>query len=511
MQRDMRGSGRALGRWLRLMTLALVLVVVLPGSRERTGRLLVEPIVVGRTPRLVGTNTGHWLPTTGMRAWLEDSGFNAVRIWASVGRLRTSSGTTRPAVDDEASFVLARAAVLASPHASAYIDWPAYEAAFSTTNTGAGSNHYALDYAVADARDIGLDVVLNLTPSPQDMAGATDAASWPSSWPDRWSWWLHCFVVAYHLDVDRQLGVRYFEIDNEPEARLGRHPGAEDGYLREVDLAADAVRHAVAPGPRADVTILAPVAERPDSPLIGHLLRNAPGAIDAIDYHRYHPDPDLHAAGIPTVRATERDAVAPPRPIFVTEWGTSSRKIDPRYDESRLGTALLDARIMRAYALAGVEALLQFKFERTWGDTLGLLVVEDSGDHRIGMPTKAYFAQCMLARAMVGGREIVRTSEPGGPLETLATRLEPAHAIVTVINSGEIAYRLSVDTSLLGAHGEATVRLLDAEHDDVPIWAGLDASRPLAIQVPPLSIVQVDVHDPASMAGHESPASGGSS
>ncbi len=490
--------------------MALALVILLPGPRERAARIVLEPIVVGRTPLLVGTNAGHWLPTTGMRTWLSDSGFNAVRIWASVGRLRPSIASPVSPIGEEAAFDRARAVVLASPHANPYVDWPAYEASFATVSTGPGSNHYALDFAVADARASGIDVVLNLTPSPSDMVGATDAFPWPSSWSARWTWWLHCFVVAYHLTVDQHLGVRYFEIDNEPEARLAHHPGAEVGYASEVELAADALRRVAALSPGSEVSVLAPVAERPDSPLVSFLLQAVPGAIDAIAYHRYHPDPDLHAAGIPTVRATERGTGTADHPIFVTEWGTSPRKVDPRYDENRLTTALLDARIMRAYALAGVEALLQFKFERTWGDAVGLLAVEDSGEHRIGAPTHAYFAQRMLARAMAGGHEILQTSEPGTPLEVLATRLDPAHVIVTLINSDDIGWRLSVDATLLARDAEATEWLLDAEHDDTPVGSGVDASRPFAVAIPPMSIVQLDLHDPAGPVSGYSPSAEGS-
>src|SRR5262249_46160036 len=131
--------------------------------------------------------------------WLRDSGFNAVRIWASVGRLRPSNAAPSTSIRDEAEFAQARAVVLASPHANPYVDWTTDEAAFTTVSTGPGSNHYALDFAVADARASGMDVVLNLTPSPADMAGVTDA---PTSWSARWAWWLHGFVVAYHLNVD---------------------------------------------------------------------------------------------------------------------------------------------------------------------------------------------------------------------------------------------------------------------------------------------------------------------
>jgi hypothetical protein len=301
-------------------------------------------------------------------------------------------------------------------------------------------------------------------------------------------------VVAYHLDAELGLGVRYFELDNEPEGREAGHPGSEATLVETYQLGADAVRAAVVlANPRVDAQILGPVVERPDSPLLGFLLRAAPQSVDVVTYHRYQADPDLHAAGVLTVDQLDAGLPSGPRPVFVTEWATRAglkQKPDPNFDERSLSTALADARIIRAYALAGVDGIFQFKLERTAGYPLGLLDVADSGDHAIGGPTRGYFAHRMLARATAGRREILQTADSGAPLEALATRLGPDQTIVTIINPDDAAWRLRL-ASRLGPLEAGPLRLLDATHNDAVV-GDLGAS-PATLRVPSRSILQVEL------------------
>jgi hypothetical protein len=483
------------GRLRWTLALAPVALLVAAGlaicwPRERTGRLRVEPRVVGRTPRLVGTNTGHWLPTTGMADWLADSGFNAVRIWASFGRLLTPDSSAGTSIQDQAGFERARAAVLAAPRANPYLNWPGYDAAFATPKTE-GSNQYALDFAVGDARAHGFEVVLNVTPVRSE---SRSGELWPATWAERWAWWAHCFVLAYHLDIERHLAVHYFELDNEPEQRLAGRADAAGDILRALELGADAVRAAAGlDGAQSEVQILGPVSERPDSPLLPYLLAAAPRTVDVLDYHRSSGDPDFHAAGVLGVRRLEElqpDAL--PRPIFVTEWGTVAGRDEPTQDKALPKVGLLDARIARAYALSGADGIFQFKFQRTGGTNRGLVTVSDNADHAIGGPVKGYFAHRMLARAIAGGRDILQTTEPGWPLEPLATRIGPDRYVVTVINPEEGRWRLDLDVAPIGSPVDATVRLYDAEHDDAPTATFTRAASPLTVHLPAYSIVQVE-------------------
>jgi hypothetical protein len=483
---------------LGLIALLAAVGLMIFWPRERSGRLRVEPQVVGRTPRLVGTNTGHWLPTTGMADWLTDSGFNAVRIWASFGRLSAPDGSTGPGVADQAGFERARAAVLAAPRANPYLNWPAYDAAFTTPKTE-GNNQYALDFAVGDASAHGFEVVLNVTPLRSE---SRSGELWPASWAERWAWWAHCFAVAYHLDVERRLAVHYFELDNEPEQRLAGRADAEGGILRALELGADAVRAAAGlGGAQSEVQVLGPVAERPDSPLVPFLLAAAPRTVDVLDYHRSSGDPDFHAAGVLGIRRLEEQQPdARPRPIFVTEWGTVAGRDEPTQDKALPKVGLLDARIARAYALSGADGIFQFKFQRTGGTNRGLVTVSDDADHVIGGPVKGYFAHRMLARAIGGGRDILLTTEPGWPLEPLATRIGPDRYLGTVINPEEGRWRLELDVAPIAPLVDATVRLYDAEHDDAPIATFTRAASPLTVHLPAYSIVQVELQ-PTAGAG----------
>ena len=89
-------------------------------------------------------------------------------------------------------------------------------------------------------------------------------------------------------------------------------------------------------------------------------------------------------------------------------------------------------------------------------------------------------------------QDILQTTEPGWPLEPLATRIGSDRYLMTVINPEEGPWRLDLDVAPIAAPVDATVRLYDAEHDDAPTATFTRAASPLTVHLPAYSIVQVE-------------------
>src|ERR1044072_7360574 len=97
-----------------------------------TATVTVSPTQVGKSLQYTGYNQGHYLPGSNTSAWVDYSGVNAFRVWATSSdyEIRHGSEANRDdlapwgdGVTDLASFNARKPALRADPLNQAYIDW----------------------------------------------------------------------------------------------------------------------------------------------------------------------------------------------------------------------------------------------------------------------------------------------------------------------------------------------------------------------------------------------------
>src|SRR5947208_496401 len=62
---------------------AAAVCAVSPTAHAVVQNVVVNNNIVGVTPRYLGFNMGHYMPNSNTTAWVQYSGTNAYRVWAS--------------------------------------------------------------------------------------------------------------------------------------------------------------------------------------------------------------------------------------------------------------------------------------------------------------------------------------------------------------------------------------------------------------------------------------------
>ncbi|HYH94907.1 DUF7594 domain-containing protein [Hyalangium sp.] len=213
---------------------ALSCLLLASGAGAATARVDATLEVVGQTPRYIGYNYGHFMPGSNTAAWVERSGVNLFRIWASPSYYEPTDDLAPygDGVTDLLTFNSRKAALRANPESSTYIHWAAFNDRFANFEQ-TGVNHAKLNYMLGELRRLNLTVLAVISRKGWSGAG---------TWADKWEHWQHYYAVAYHLA--KNYDVALYETYNEPDCSDCTMSQSE--YIDWLRFASDAIRSAVA-------------------------------------------------------------------------------------------------------------------------------------------------------------------------------------------------------------------------------------------------------------------------
>ncbi|WP_197530582.1 CBM96 family carbohydrate-binding protein [Bythopirellula polymerisocia] len=196
--------------------------------------------VVGKTPGLIGYNSGHFMPGSNTAAWWKYSGVNAARVWATPGDVENGddNGIEGDGVFSSQSFLERRIALRADPLNPNFINWAHFENGYQSTLSG--NNKIQLDYAFSELRGMGVTplVVIHRT----DNADPWASSGTQAGWGDRWEYWQHYYAQAFYLA--KNYDIERFQMFNEPTH--SSQDISQPDYLERLQFASDAVQSAVA-------------------------------------------------------------------------------------------------------------------------------------------------------------------------------------------------------------------------------------------------------------------------
>ncbi len=185
----------------------------------------------GLSMKYVGYNQGYYFPGSNVSGWIEYSGVNSLRVWASLNAFVPETAVqTDESLQSLDEFDKRKAELRSSPEKNKYIAWnellPLYnEANYSSTNG------MVFNYALDELKRLGVDVVLQI--------GSTD---FKDNWSNKWKQWQRYYALVYH--AAKRGNVFMFALQNEPNHR-NSGPMKLDQWIMAMQIVSDAIHCAV--------------------------------------------------------------------------------------------------------------------------------------------------------------------------------------------------------------------------------------------------------------------------
>src|SRR6478735_5260500 len=145
---DSKSIGRAPFAFICLRFIALVFAAASFNSSSLAVTVGLSGGVAGKTPEIVGYNSGHFMPGSNTADWWRFSGVNGARIFSTPTTVEASDDLAPwgDGVGSQTTFVARRDALRANPLSTSYINWPYIEGRYQNSQTS-GSNNINLKYA----------------------------------------------------------------------------------------------------------------------------------------------------------------------------------------------------------------------------------------------------------------------------------------------------------------------------------------------------------------------------
>jgi len=477
--------------------------------------------VAGKTPEIVGYNSGHFMPGSNTADWWRYSGVNGARVWPtpSVVEARDDLSPWGDGVSSQATFEARRAALRANPLNTSYINWPYFENRYQNNPT-TGANIINLKYAFGQLHQLDIDPVVAINYSnggfPWDPAGTA------AGWADRWEQWQHFYAQAFYLA--KNFDVHRFQMYNEPNG--DDIPAAE--WLERLRFSSDAVQAAVADvnalyGKSLDAQMQAPVTA--GTPLTYYptwgqpvmnllhtpLFATSPdpnfNLIDTYAYQRYDLSGDSFGNELTNVKNTVNAAAAgTPMRYAITEFNVHTasnfdnmtQTLDTPSKSSRFGS------ILAQLANNKPDELYIFKFSQGPGTNPGTVkkngthfVDNDSSPYNIGGVTAGGEVVRLFAKGFAGANDLFNVPAASG---TGSTDLRMAAArnvgenkyYLFSANEGTAARPLSINASSWGIAPGARVIVEEVSadrHGEVSQILTMPANGLLSLTQPAQSVL----------------------
>ncbi|HEX6962676.1 MAG TPA: DNRLRE domain-containing protein [Lacipirellula sp.] len=495
--------------------------------------------VVGKTPEIVGYNSGHFMAASNTAAWWRYTEANGARVWSTPSTVEGNDDNSvwGDGVGSEAQFISRRAALRANPTSTTYINWPYLENRYQNVPTS-GSNNINLAYAFGELHARGVEPVVEMHRTSERYP--FDPAGTAAGWADRWEQWQHFYAQAFYLA--KNFDVRRFQMYNEPNH--SSNDVSQDEYIERLRLASDAVQSAVADvnavfGKSLDVQMHAPVTaggaaifnQRPGGDprddqvgwgelVIDNLHTNYLGQVDPnfqlIDTYAvqlYNMNGPGFASEIQTVKNLVNAASggAPIR-FAITEFGVhtaavfenTSETMDSPSKFSTLGSILANL------ANAKVEELYLQKFSLTADDSAsgvkknGLHYVDNNtAPYDVGGITKGGEVSRLFNKGFAGGHDLLaKPVVVGTAVNVLHVAAsydlhQRRHSIFSA-NTGATAQDLTLDLNRLGIAPGTIVTVEEVSADrqgEVRQLVEVPASGQLSLNQPRESVFLITAPD----------------
>lgn len=202
-----------------------------PAIGSQQAKITISNEVVGKTLKYVGYNQGYYMPGSNVSGWVEYSGVNSFRVWATMNSFVPESAVQ---VDKELSgveeFDKRKNELRENPEKNRFIQWeqllPLYDQPDSSS-----TNAMVFNYALSELKRLKVDVILQM--------GSTD---FQDNWTNKWKQWQRYYALAYH--AARQGDVSMFAMQNEPNHR-NSGPMKLDQWIMGMQIVSDAIHSAV--------------------------------------------------------------------------------------------------------------------------------------------------------------------------------------------------------------------------------------------------------------------------
>jgi len=524
---------------MKAASFLLCSLLVFTANSLRAGTLTVENTPTGQTPQLLGYNLAHFFPGGNAPMWFRYSGVNGARLFMSPNSFGESVSNDDLApwgdgVDSLSAFELRRMALRASQAATGisgngpYINWTHFSHRYTLNlSTGRTSNQVVPATALAKLREMGIDILVNITAAPNSLPIQS-----PSDWSGKWELWQHFYAQAYYLAANHD--VCRFQIYNEPDMPDSGLPGnghltATGDYVMRLQLASDAIQCAVADvnshlGKTLAARVLGPVTvhgheayqpeggEKPGWGKITVAARRSgyadghstwPAILHQYDFHKYGGTFSSYSATVGNIRdfiAADTPGEAP-LPISVSEFNTNTGAVFETLAETLdspskfMFFGAMSARLIRSEA----RELYCFKFGQTprsgtnaANETVaknGMLFTDNwTAPYNVGGSTKAAEVWRFGSKGFKNARPLLAFTKSEDatldPLEVIVSYDPVAqryHILST--NSGNAYADLSVDASRweIPAGGRFTLEeLSESRHGSIRTFGTIDAEGFLA-------------------------------
>ena len=222
---------------LTVLSQILILLCLLISSSAFGQTISVNANVAGVTPRVIGLNSGNYLPGSNTTTWWKWTGVNGARIFTSAPRIEPVDDAPPfgDGVIDSGSFLTRRLLLRLDPTNSMFNNFSAFEDQYA--NNDSDFINYLFAYDELSSNGIQPLALINRTNSQYPF----DDEFSSQGWRDRWEHWQHYYAQAFYLGSN--FGVERYSVYNEPDASSQDVTQAD--YLLRLQLASDAIQGAL--------------------------------------------------------------------------------------------------------------------------------------------------------------------------------------------------------------------------------------------------------------------------
>ncbi|MEN1680350.1 MAG: DNRLRE domain-containing protein [Planctomycetota bacterium] len=248
-------------RHWRLPWVAAVVLAVL-GSPADAQTITLPASAAGLTPRVIGLNSGNYLPGSNTTTWWKWSGVNGARIFTSAPRIEPEDDQAPfgDGVTSSNQFQVRRFQLRNDPLNPTFNNFAHFAGNYATNESDFINYQYA--YGQLSANGVQPLAMINRTNNRYPFAA--DGAA--QGWGDRWEHWQHYYAQAFYLA--QNFDVERYSMYNEPDQ--SSQTVTQEDYLLRLQLASDAIQSAVADvnqmfGKQLNAQVLAPITAGSDN------------------------------------------------------------------------------------------------------------------------------------------------------------------------------------------------------------------------------------------------------
>lgn len=226
---EMQGYGKV-NKTLSIPSLPLRRENDLQSAKSTHVKVKINREIEGQSMKYVGYNQGYYMPNSNVSGWLEYSGVNSLRVWASLSTYASEKWiNTSLQARNLAEFEKFKKILRSDPENANFIAWDSIAAVASQPVYS--TNSMVMDYAFEELNRLGIDVILQISNSSQD-----------TSWENKWKLWQRYYALAFY--AAKTGNVEMFAMQNEPNHRHSG-PVPLDIWIELMKVVSDAVHCAV--------------------------------------------------------------------------------------------------------------------------------------------------------------------------------------------------------------------------------------------------------------------------